>query len=258
MKEVKFTKTVSKGSRFNQVYIPVEMAGLIEAGDEVEVRLIRKQSRLFYSGLKKVSDFKERLIQEVFSFIMGSKRISAVFAVGSFIYEKADYNDIDIVIITKDEKDIREGLVEKFGMKFHLIPIEETRFEHLLKICPLTRSMFSTYIGSVKITVPEETIIDKTHLKFLLMMPYDLLEINAGSRAFFDSLRRLMTIERFLIGKSLKADEINHCLKDLLKKRLYEKMRNNEELESGSISLIRSMIKSKLELIENLLKNGKK
>ena len=54
----KFKKNVSKGSRFNQVYIPKDMESLIEVGDEVEVRLVKKSATLHYSrNLKKLSEF---------------------------------------------------------------------------------------------------------------------------------------------------------------------------------------------------------
>ncbi|GAF87213.1 unnamed protein product, partial [marine sediment metagenome] len=37
---IEFKKNVSKGSRFNQIYIPRNMEDLIEVGDKVVVRLL--------------------------------------------------------------------------------------------------------------------------------------------------------------------------------------------------------------------------
>ncbi len=259
---VKFIKNVSKGSRFNQVYIPKDMENLIEVGDEVEVRLVKKSSSLYYpKNLKKMSEFKESLIRGIFSFFIENFDIVAVFVVGSFLTEKVNYNDIDIVLVTdKKINDFEEiaynKLIEKFNLKFHLLAIEEKKFLDLLKICPLTRSMFSKFICNKPFSIGKEKIIDKKHIKFLLMMPYDLLDIKLSSRSFFDCIRRLITIERFLKNKNLGAEDINNEIKNSMAEVIYRKMRDNEEIENNSILALRKIIKSRLNIIEELLKNN--
>ena len=44
---------------------------------------------------------------------------------------------------------------------------------------------------------------------FMFYNELDLLEIRLNSRSFFDSIRRLITIERFLKDKSLDIAAIN-------------------------------------------------
>ena len=260
---VKFSKTVSKGGRFNQIYIPKNMENLIEVGDEVEVRLIKKQISLFYSkNLKKLSQFKENLIKDIFSFLNENSDINYIFIVGAFLTEKIGYNDIDVVAITdKKSENLEEAaynkLIEKFNLKFHVLAIEENRFWHLLKSCPLTMAMFSSFICSKPIKISDERVIDKKHIRFLLMMPYDLLEIKLNSRSFFDSLRRLATIERFLKNKSLEMNAINDELKTSINDLLYKKIKNNEEIDKSSIEILRKIIKLKLNIIEKLIRNGK-
>ena len=259
---LKFTKTVSKGSRFNQIYVPKSMESLIQVGDEVEVILVKKHIRLNYSKeLKRLSQFKESLIKDIFSFLNENFDFHSMFIVGSFLIEKINYNDIDVIIITDKknenvEEEIYNKLIEKFNIKFHVLIIEEKKFWHLLKICPLTKAMFSNFVCNKSIKIPDERLVDKIHIKFLLMMPYDLLEIKLNSRSFFDSLRRLVTIERFLKNKSLDIAEINEELKMLITDVLYKKIRNDEEVETNSISFLRKIIKSKLGKIESLIKNG--
>ena len=261
---VKFKKNVSKGSRFNQVYIPKDMESLMEVGDEVEVRLVKKSTALHYSrNLKKLSEFKEGLIKGIFSSLNSIGSINYIFIAGSFLTEKVSYNDIDIVLITNKsinnfEEAIYSKLIERFNLKLHLIAIEESRFNNLIKICPLTKSMFSRFICSMEIKIPEEKYVDSRHIKFLLMMPHDLLEIKLGSRSFFDGIRRLITIENFLKNKALGIEGINDELRKSLTERIYNKIRNNEGIEDSSILSLRKIIKSKLSTIEGLLKNGQK
>ena len=52
-----FEHRISKGSKYNQIYIPRGMEQVFEVGDVVEVRLLQKQNKLFYS--KKIKDFGE-------------------------------------------------------------------------------------------------------------------------------------------------------------------------------------------------------
>lgn len=260
---VKFKKNVSKGSRFNQIYIPKNMENLIEVGDKVEVRLIKKYSRLYYSkDLKKLSRFKENLIKDIFLFL-NEINYAYIFVVGSFLTEKINYNDIDIVLIVNKkynnlEETAYNKIIEKFNLKFHILAIEENRFKHLIKICPLTRSMFSKFICNKPFAMEKEKLLDKNHIKFLLMMPQDLLEVEVSSGIFFDNIRRLITIERFLKNKRWGTETINNELRQLVNSRLYDKIRHNECIEKTSVDFLRKIIKTKLNIIGGLIKNGKK
>lgn len=259
MQSVIFKKRVSRGSRFNQIYIPKYLENEVEVGDEVEVKLIKKYKELYYSkGLKKLSHFKENLIKDVFSFLGRFDEILDAFIVGSFLFRKVDYRDIDIVVVTSGQKKgfdevVYDRLINRFNLRFHVISIEKERFEYLLKVCPLTRSMFSSYVSNKKVSLDRKKIIDKKHLMFLLMMPEDLLEIRLNNRVFFDNLRRLITIERFLDGNELGLGGINKELRTLIGDRLYERMKNNEEIDENQIKGIRDIIRAKLKKIRERL-----
>ncbi|MBW2974311.1 hypothetical protein KY366_01205 [Candidatus Woesearchaeota archaeon] len=264
MQTIIFRKKVSKGSRFNQIYVPKYLEDDIGVGDEVEVRLIKKHAELYYSkGLKELSGFKERLIKDVFSFLSRFDNILNIFLVGSFLFRKIDYGDIDIVIITENkirnfDELVYNQLTNKFNLKFHILSIEKKRFESLLKACPLTRAMFNIYISDKRVSLERKKIIDNNHLRFLLMMPEDLLEIRLNNRIFFDNLRRLITIERFLYNKRLNLDEINSELRNLMGARKYERMKNNEEIEEGKIKDIREIMKIKIKKINEMIQGGEK
>lgn len=253
-----FIKKVSKGSRFNQVYIPKEMENIIEVGDLVEVKLIKKHTKLFYYNLEKLSKFKEDLIKNTFSYLNKYNDILYAFMVGSFLTENINYNDIDLVLILKKENKklefcIYNELINNLNLKWHIISINNNKFEHLLKTCPLTKVMFSKYICNKKIDTQYKKIIDKKHIKFLLMMPEDLLKITAPSRIFFDNLRRLITIEFFLNDKKLDINKINEELKKIIGKTLFTRIKNNEEIEKNTIENLRKIIKTKLNKLHKNL-----
>ena len=258
MENIKFRRKVSKGSRYNQIYVPKELENVINVGDEVEVILLKKE--LCYSTKLKISKFKENLIKQIFSFLTKHREINSMFVVGSFLFETIDYNDIDLILIVSEETNmpklknqIYKDLIEKFNQKFHIIIYTEKELEDLLIYDPITISIFSIHIGNKKL-IKRKKMIDKMHLKFLLMMPKDLLKIRLPSRIFFDNLRRLETIEKFLKNKSLDIISINGKIKNLIGGDLFKRIKMNEEINKKEIDLFRKIIQNKIRNIEKLLK----
>jgi len=201
MEEIVFEKKVSKGSKFNQIYIPKEMERIVEVGDLVQIKLLEKHKELYYKNQKKLPDFKEYLIKNIFSDLQRFNEIKTIFVVGSFLYETI-YNDIDIIIIIDKEKKVSEKnienlLIKTFNQKFHVLLFSEEKLRTLIEKDPLTRIMFNNYISNKKIDFDYKKKIDEKHIMFLLMMPEDLLELRLPSKIFYNNLRRLITIEEF-------------------------------------------------------------
>lgn len=264
MENVKFVHKVSRGSKFNQVYIPKENEKEFEPGDIVEVRLLKKDVRIYYSkNLKKLTEFKEKLVKEIFGFLMNYKGIEQIFIFGSFLTKKIDYNDIDILILTEEnsnfEKIVYSDLINMFNLKFHLISFNEERLKNLLEICPLTRSMFYYYVSNKEFKIPKEIKINDKHIKFLLMMPEDLLKVNLDyGIEYYNVLRKLYAIENFLIGKEIPPDEIDDHLESVIDKRKLDLLKRNEILDKNILGEIKNIIKNKLEKIYRRMNYGKK
>jgi len=129
--EIKFIHHVTKGSRYNQIYIPKEYKREFNAGDSVEVRLLSK-NKIFASKNVKLSSFKRLLIEEIFDFLSKRFEIGQIFIFGSFLTMDAEYNDIDIMVVVDEEKEnlerqIYDELLKKFNLKFHVICIEKDK-----------------------------------------------------------------------------------------------------------------------------------
>lgn len=253
---IKFTHRVSKGSRFNQIYIPKEVESDFQAGDIVEVILLEKASSFHSSqNLGKLSNFKKNLIKNIFSELKGFKEISQAFIIGSFLTQKQDFNDIDVLIISEKniENEVYDALIDRFELKFHIMTIPEDNFKSLQKYCPMTRSMLYYFVSNKEFSLSKEIEINKDHIKFLLMMPEDILQINLGSRVFYDSIRRLLTIERFLQKKQLNPLEVNKELNNLLGEKQALSLRQNELINEEFIKKLRKIIKLKLDKIYRLI-----
>jgi hypothetical protein len=247
---MEFIHRISKGSRYNQIYIPREMKDF-EVGDIVKVVLLEKKAKLFSSGNFDLGEIKQEIVNKIFKQLR-----ERAFIVGSFLFKKADYRDIDILLISGNEEKVYNLLTEKLELKFHVLAMKEDAFNRLIKICPLTRSMLSYFISNKELELPEQEY-DKNHIQFLLMMPEDLLKIDAGSRAFYDSLRRLIAIERFLEEKKLDSQEIEQELEKLLGS-LFKVIKENKSISKKQVAEIRKLIKIKLKKINKFMKKWEK
>ena len=256
MEYIKFIHKVSKGSRFNQIYVPKEMEQHFQSGDIVEVTLIERKSNLHYSkGLSKLNRFKENLVKDIFLELKKFKEISQIFIIGSFLTQKQDYNDIDIVLISdKDiEKEVYKSLVDKFELKFHIISIAKDKLDNLLRYCPLTRSMFYNFVSDKEFRMSKESELNKDHLRYLMMMPEDLLKIKLGPRSYYDAIRRLLTIERFLESLTIDPLEINKEIQKLIGEKLSDELRTYGQIDDETIKKLSDIIKSKLDKINKIL-----
>ena len=210
--EVKFVHSVSKGSKFNQIYIPKDMESVFEAGDMVEVRLIEKKDRIFYSkNLKDLSEFKRKIVEKVFSILGRLKEVERIFLFGSFLTSKNEYHDIDVLVISDKkliDSKVYDILNEEFDMKFHIISIQKNKFEQLLKICPLTRSM-------IFYSVSNKNINDLTL--------YEIQKIRTPSGEPILTFRQVMA-QKF--DKPLILDIKSEGIADLLHNELSDKQQN--------------------------------
>ena len=172
-----------------------------------------------------------------------------------------DYQDVDILIFSEEdiEAEAYHALENKIDMKFHILVAKKELFLEELKISPLLRSMLSTFISSSSFSLPVETHIDEKYLRYLLMMPKDLLKVKLDEgRVYYDSLRKLLVIEYFLKDKELSPALLEEKICTLLDKEKVALLRENRYVPDAFLSEIRTIIKKKLSTIEKLLKNGEK
>ncbi len=261
--ETKFLHRVSKGSRYNQIYIPREMENEFGVGDAVEVRLIERKPEIFVHKAK-LTNFKEMLIKEIFKFLEKFKEIEQIFVVGSFLLEKTSYRDIDLVLLTKNEEyeefdnKINEKISEEFNLKFHIISGEKNGLIEDLKFSPMMRSMFSHFTSNKKFEVPKERIIEKNNILLVLMAPEDLINYDLeDSRLYYNSLRKLFITERFLNNEEEDIVKAYEDIKKEIGDKLFEEIRKYEYISKKDKEKIRKVIAVKLKKLKRTI-NGKK
>ncbi|MBI2575923.1 hypothetical protein HYV84_01815 [Candidatus Woesearchaeota archaeon] len=260
---MEFVHRITKGGRFNQIYIPKEAEHDFEAGDLVQVKLLQKRAGVYYSSKKiKLTPFKEKLARDVFSLLLQNPSVKMVFFVGSFLTSHSEYRDIDIAVIGADSQHeiqaaIPKQLSDAFGLRFHILFFTEEQLPNLLRVCPLTRGMFSLFASSMPFSLPTETLRDEKHIEFLIMMPEDLLSVAASPRAFYDALRRVIAIEHFLLGRPLDGASIGKETGKLMGDQVATFLADNESLPELHIAAVRKVIREKIASIRTILGHGK-
>lgn len=146
---------------------------------------------------------------------------------------------------------------KRLDQKFHVLSFNKEKLKTFIETDPLIRAMFNNYISNKKINLDFNRKINWNHLNFLLMMPEDLLDLEVSSRIYFDNLRRLITIERFLNNKQLSRKIILDEILNILPENLLNRIRSNQPTNNKEIKLIKNIIKEKIKKIRSI-KNGEK
>jgi len=79
------------------------------------------------------------------------------------------------------------------------------------------------------------------------------ITIKLKPKIFYDSIRRLLTIERFLENLPLNPLDINKEIKNILGEKITLDIRNNEDINDRIIVKLRNIIKSKLDKINRII-----
>ncbi|MDO8509398.1 MAG: nucleotidyltransferase domain-containing protein [Nanoarchaeota archaeon] len=255
---MKFIHRISKGSKFNQIYVPKEAEEKFEIGDLVEVRLLAKKTDLYFSRNSiKLTKFKEKLIKDIFAFLSKNTDIKQIFIFGSFLTKKIDYNDIDIMIVgEKDElmeNKIYEELIDEFNLKFHVLYIKEEKLENLLMTNPLIRNMIYYCVSNKKLKSLPEIEINEKDIRFSLMLGEDVLDVDVNSRMLYDALRRVLLIKYFVKKEDISLPEITQLIISLLGRNLYEDARKDSIVNESSRNKIKHIIEENIKFIKNKL-----
>lgn len=261
-RETAFMHTVSKGSRFNQIYIPVQHKSSFEVGDSVEVRLLRKHTRIFYSGrTKKLTEFKEKVVSDIFSILSKNKKVEQILVFGSFLTKETDYNDIDILLFSQEdiEEEAYDELIGKLNLKFHVLSVKKDELMKTLKICPVTRSMLNYFVSNKELKISPTVRLDKNHLNYLLMMPEDLLKAKFDNgRVYYEALRKLLSIKGFLQGKEIAPDKIDSELLKIIDSRILQRLKDNLIINDFVVEKVQGIIGEELKEIYRLIKQWEK
>ena len=246
--ETAIIRKISKGTRFNQIYLQKNELGF-EPGRVVLITSLQEavlQKPLIFEHNIKLSGLKRKIVEDIFSFLNKKSMAENIIVSGSFINEGYNFGDVDIILLTEqriEEKVLEKELESKIEIKVHLIIMPKESFTRGLKRDPLFRLMAERFVSSKKIAITKDIEINyrllDAHLarEKNLVDGFELLSIKQRLKM----LRSIVAIKLFVEKKEICYRNIDKETERLFGKELLEKL-----FYYGSMELKKKFI-SKLE-----------
>ena len=227
-------RKVSKGSRMNQIYIPKERMGF-NVGTYVVIKPIAPteiKQGLFSYGSLELNPLKAKIAETIFQLITGMADIENIFIMGSFLDKGYNFNDIDIIIISKkqiEQTRIAAKITEEIGIKPHLIISDYSTLLRGISSDPLFELMMSRYVSMNRWIVKKRRTFDykKLDLHLLKSKDFDRNFDYISGKQKYEFIRNLMAIKLFIEGKRLThhtLDKEIHKELGIQKKELIDNM----------------------------------
>ena len=142
---------ISKGSKMDQIYIPKKRNGFV-TGSYVIIQNIKtpiQTKKPYFYNIKSIEPIKIEVIKQIMQIINKTISCENIIITGSFLDKGFNFNDIDIILINKNNlniKVIKEEIEKSTGIKTHIIQTTNKTLIKGLSTDPLYQMMLSKYI----------------------------------------------------------------------------------------------------------------
>ncbi len=215
---------ISKGSKMDQIYIPKQRSGML-SGSYVLIKELDKElekekaeDKLFYYHIKKIEPIKIEIIKEIIKDLNARIKNENVFITGSFLQSGFYFNDIDILIISKDSQVenqqlnlIKADIEGRIGLKSHIILLSISALMQGLATDPMYEMMLSRSVARKRFVSRVKRKINYKLLDLRLLKSKDLVE-NFGLLSGEDKyylIRNIVAIDLFMKGRKLGHEMVN-------------------------------------------------
>lgn len=260
-------KKISKGARFNQIYLQKNEGIGFEPGKSVVIspleNIIVKEPSIFEYNVK-LGSLKKEIIKLVFRIIDDNGYYDNILITGSFLDEGFTFEDIDIVIINPRniQKDrLKDSIKESTGIEPHLIVIDSESFNRGIKRDPLFRLMVDRYVSAKRTIFKKDRELNYKLLDIYLLRNknlidgYDLFSIKQRKKL----LRDLISIKLFSENKEVTLKSIEREINALFGKDMIENLfyyGNNEEKHKFIVKFKREFNKLENRILKNVSKQA--
>ncbi|MFA6023283.1 MAG: hypothetical protein WC781_04300 [Candidatus Pacearchaeota archaeon] len=235
---------ISKGSKMDQIYISKNRAGL-DIGSYVIVTPINqirqehnetnKKASLFFYNVKKIEKLKVSIIDEIIRIIeenTNSKEIENILFVGSFISSGFNFKDLDIILISSNEIDIKkieDKIYENFGIKAHIILIENKTLLNGLSQDPFYEMMLSSFISKNRTIYQIKRKLNYKLLDLHLLKSKTLIDnfdyLNGNEKYYL--IRNLIALSLFIQGEKVSNENVDKEIKNQFTLKSIEEIKEN-------------------------------
>jgi len=247
----------------DQIYIPKNRTGL-NIGTYVTIKPIQNikpQKKFYYYNIDYLEPLKIKTIQEITN-IIDDYDPQNIIIVGSFLEKGFNFNDVDILIISDKNINLKQIIFKiesQTGIKIHIIQISNKTLIKGLSTDPLYSLMLSKCISQKRLIYKIKHKINYKILDLHLIKSKNLLnnfDILNGNEKYYLT-RNLISITHFLnknkITKRRLDEEIEKTF-SLKIKDLKQNMINKEKF----LKIYKKLYENTFNQIMKGIKNGSK
>jgi len=257
-------KKISKGTRFNQIYLQKSEGLGFESGKTVIIRAladaIAKELPIFEYNVK-LNSLKKEIVKTIFKIIDNNGSYDNIIITGSFLDEGFNFEDIDIIIINPkiDKSALKDSIRQSIGIAPHLILIDSESFNKGIRRDPLFRLMVDRYVSIKRAIFHKDK---KANYKLLdiyliknrnLVDGYDLLSIKQRKKL----LRDFISIKLFVDDKEVTIKNIKNEIERIFGNEVIEKLfyyGDGEAKQEFIANLKKEFNKLEKRILENVSK----
>ncbi|HLC96622.1 MAG TPA: hypothetical protein VJH97_04830 [Candidatus Nanoarchaeia archaeon] len=227
---VMLIRKISKGSRFNQIYLQKDEMGF-EPGTAVLLQpVLETMSREIepFQYNVAVDKIKKEVIKKIFKIIDSAGASKNILITGSFLEKGFTFEDIDIIVIDPlitDKKTLKDQIRETLGVTPHLIFIDLQILLKGIKQDPLFSLMVDRFVCKERIIFRKDKSINYKLLDVYLLKnknlieAFDLFTIKQRKKVIRDFVSiKLFSEDKELTAKSVEKETDRLFGKDLIDK----------------------------------------
>lgn len=237
LRNMELISTVSKGSRMDQIYIPKNRHGL-SIGSYVVVKPLedipeKTGERYFYYNVSSIEPIKLNLIDEMM-FLLHKyfDSYDNILITGSFVEKGFNFNDIDIVVISSSNPEIKQiqaKIQERIGVNADIMVMTNNTLIEGLATDPLYQMMLSKCIARERFIYKIKNRIDYKALDLHLLKSKPLIEnfdVLNGSEKYYLT-RNLAAIKLFLNSKKISKENVDREIKSIFSLKDIREIKEN-------------------------------
>ncbi|MAG19987.1 hypothetical protein CL618_00975 [archaeon] len=219
---------ISKGSKMDQVYIPKNRNGF-GIGDYVVVKEIEKSriERPFFYNIDFVEPVKLEIIKEIIKIIDKNVKNENVIITGSFLDKGFCFNDVDVIVVSEEKKNIEKLIIDKLKIKVHVLFLNNKELKKGLEIDPLYQMMLSRCIAKKRFIYNIKSKINYKILDLYLLKSkvlVDNFDFLDGNEKYY-LIRNLVAIYLYLENKKIGKEKVDKEIERKFEK--IEKIKKN-------------------------------
>ena len=226
---------ISKGSRMDQIYIPKNRVGF-HIGSYVLLKPLETKKiteKPFFYNIDEIEPIKLGLINNVFNVLSNiAGDYSNILVTGSFLEKGFNFNDIDLILISESEIDVKyceDMLNNNLGIKFHIILINNKTLIRGLSTDPLYQMMVSKCVAKNRFIYKTKNEVNYKILDLHLIKSKSLIDnfdFLTGDEKY-KLIRNIVAIDLFIKNNKVTIDTVDLEIKKLFGNKPIEELKKN-------------------------------